>query len=161
MNVVGLVSGGKDSVYNLMECVRLGHRLVALANLYPASATPDVDSQELDSFMFQTVGHNVVPALADCLGLPLFRIATRGKAVQSSVSYAAPGSDGDGDEVEDLLCLLASVKLRMPHVNAVASGAILSNYQRARVENVYVGRVAVCVSGIGGTPNCPVAGAAA
>ena len=28
-------SGGKDSTYNMMECVRNGHELVALANLHP------------------------------------------------------------------------------------------------------------------------------
>ena len=35
MRVVGLVSGGKDSIYNLMECVRCGHEIVVLANLRP------------------------------------------------------------------------------------------------------------------------------
>ena len=28
-------SGGKDSTYNMIECVRHGHELVALANLHP------------------------------------------------------------------------------------------------------------------------------
>ena len=31
MNVVALVSGGKDSVYNMMECVKHGHKIVAVA----------------------------------------------------------------------------------------------------------------------------------
>lgn len=42
------------------------------------------------------------------------------------------------DEVEDLYALLSRVKHEMPEVQAVASGAILSTYQRLRVENVYV-----------------------
>lgn len=29
-------SGGKDSCYNMMQCVAAGHQLVALANLRPA-----------------------------------------------------------------------------------------------------------------------------
>lgn len=29
-------SGGKDSCYNMMQCVAAGHRIVALANLRPA-----------------------------------------------------------------------------------------------------------------------------
>ena len=28
-------SGGKDSCYNMIQCVTEGHELVALANLYP------------------------------------------------------------------------------------------------------------------------------
>lgn len=35
MRVVALVSGGKDSCYNMMQCVAAGHEIVALANLYP------------------------------------------------------------------------------------------------------------------------------
>ena len=134
MKVVALVSGGKDSVYSMMECVRLGHEIVALANLHPGEAA---GTQELDSFMFQTVGHNVVPALAECMGLPLFRIPTAGKAAQSSLGYSTPGGSGVVDEVEDMFTLLGYVKASLPGgVDAVASGAILSNYQRTRVENV-------------------------
>ena len=39
------------------------------------------------------------------------------------------------DEVEDLFELLSEVKAKHPDVQAVASGAIFSNYQRLRVEN--------------------------
>ena len=42
----------------------------------------------------------------------------------------------DFDEVEDLLELLNKIKEQHPDVQAVATGAILSNYQRLRVENV-------------------------
>jgi diphthine-ammonia ligase len=35
MRVAALVSGGKDSVYNMMQCVAEGHEIVALANLHP------------------------------------------------------------------------------------------------------------------------------
>ena len=35
MRVVALVSGGKDSCYNMIQCVREGHAIVALANLHP------------------------------------------------------------------------------------------------------------------------------
>jgi diphthine-ammonia ligase len=38
--------------------------------------------------------------------------------------------------VEDLYQLLAFAKARMPAIQAVASGAIASDYQRLRVENV-------------------------
>lgn len=35
LNVVGLLSGGKDSCYNLCHCAALGHNIVALATLAP------------------------------------------------------------------------------------------------------------------------------
>lgn len=35
MKTVGLLSGGKDSVYNLLHCVVQGHEPVALASLGP------------------------------------------------------------------------------------------------------------------------------
>lgn len=58
MKVVCLVSGGKDSTYSALRCLEEGHELVCLANLYPAEAGRD----DLDSWMYQTVGHNVIEA---------------------------------------------------------------------------------------------------
>ena len=98
------------------------------------SASPS-RPQELDSFMFQTVGHTAIDVLAQCMGVPLVRASTGGRAVQTGVDYAASAAD-PADEVEELYRLLAAVVQRFPGVEAVASGAILSNYQRLRVENV-------------------------
>ena len=53
--VLALVSGGKDSCFSMLECVASGHSIVALANLKPH----DEDENELDSYMYQTVGHQV------------------------------------------------------------------------------------------------------
>lgn len=103
MRVVALVSGGKDSCYCMLECVRLGHEVVALANLHPAEA----EAEEVDSYMYQTVGHGVVAALAECMGLPLFRRAIHGEAVDQGLTYSAR----EGDEVEDLRVLLAEVQV--------------------------------------------------
>lgn len=33
--VIGLVSGGKDSCFNLMHCIANGHDMVAIATLQP------------------------------------------------------------------------------------------------------------------------------
>jgi diphthine-ammonia ligase len=41
-----------------------------------------------------------------------------------------------GDEVEDMFALLSEVKRKIPSISAVSSGAIASDYQRLRVENV-------------------------
>ncbi|KAJ7556728.1 hypothetical protein O6H91_05G095500 [Diphasiastrum complanatum] len=128
MKVVALVSGGKDSCYAMMRCVDYGHEIVALANLLPMN--DDVD--ELDSFMYQTVGHQIVEAYAECMGLPLFRKRILGKASVQEMRY----SETQGDEVEDLEVLLRTVKRHYPSIDAVSSGAIASDYQRLRVENV-------------------------
>lgn len=56
MKVVGLISGGKDSCYNLMKCVEHGHEVVCLANLYPSPSGRD----EIDSYMYQSVAHTGV-----------------------------------------------------------------------------------------------------
>lgn len=53
--MVGLVSGGKDSCYNMMKCTQEGHEIVCLANLYPSGGL-----DEVDSFMYQSVGYQGV-----------------------------------------------------------------------------------------------------
>lgn len=68
MKFVGLISGGKDSVFNIMKMVEQGHELVALANLYPA------EDKELDSYMYQTVGHEIIEKIALCFDKPLYRL---------------------------------------------------------------------------------------
>ena len=108
-----------------------GHNLVAVGNLQPPV---EEGRDELDSFMFQTVGWNVIEAYSECLGLPLYRNELGGRSVHQELSYRPT----DHDEVEDLYQLLLQVKENHPEINAVASGAILSTYQRNRVENVYV-----------------------
>jgi diphthine-ammonia ligase len=90
-------------------------------------------TDELDSFMFQTVGHTVLQSYAQCMGLPLFRhtirYATRystrsprhydphpllssargrGKALNQDLHYAKTQED----EVESLYVLLKEVKKR-------------------------------------------------
>lgn len=96
----------------------------------PFPAEPGVE--ESDSYMFQTVGHGAIEAVAECMELPLFREGLAGTARDQTLTYET----GDGDEVEDLFRLLARVKEAVPDVQAVASGAILSTYQRVRVEHV-------------------------
>ena len=102
MKVVALVSGGKDSCYTMMKCVEHGHELVAVANLHPKAA----DDEEIDSFMYQTVGAAHVAAIAECMGLPLFHREIVGTARQQEMRYTATA----GDEVEDLRLLLADAR---------------------------------------------------
>lgn len=79
MKVVGLVSGGKDSCYALMQAVKYGHQVVALANLQPSQGKAHGvkrlthPKDEMDSWMYQSVGHEANEAYARAFGVPLFR----------------------------------------------------------------------------------------
>lgn len=128
MKFVALVSGGKDSCFSIIQCVANNHDLVALANLHP----PQQDTHEMDSYMYQTVGHNVVAQYSELLGVPLYRQPINGSAVTQKLDYAPVSND----ETEDLYILLKTVLKNHPAVEAVSVGAILSSYQRTRVENV-------------------------
>ncbi|CAJ0594085.1 unnamed protein product [Cylicocyclus nassatus] len=126
MDFVGLVSGGKDSCYNMMCAVNAGHRLVALANLHPGGRG------ELDSYMYQSVGSEGVHIIAKAMDLPLYRREITGKPINQDFDY----NTTTGDEVEDLYELLKSVKEHHPSIQGVSAGAILSSYQKLRLENV-------------------------
>ncbi|KAJ5928575.1 hypothetical protein N7466_007531 [Penicillium verhagenii] len=155
LNVIALISGGKDSLYSILHCIRNGHKVVALANLHPElrqkSQTPDTDQDEeadIDSFMYQTIGHSVIPLYESALGIPLYRAAITGGALDTSRVYrhdaadqAAESSPSSGsspaeDETESLVPLLRRVMQAHPEANAVSAGAILSTYQRTRIENI-------------------------
>ncbi|XP_061467509.1 diphthine--ammonia ligase isoform X2 [Rhineura floridana] len=129
MKVVALISGGKDSCYNMMHCVAAGHQIVALANLRPAENKEGND--ELDSYMYQTVGHHAIELYAEAMGLPLYRRTIKGTSVETGRVYTRC----EGDEVEDLYHLLKLVKDKEA-VEGVSVGAIFSDYQRVRVEDV-------------------------
>lgn len=125
MRVVALISGGKDSCYNMVQCVMAGHNIVALANVKPES------KDELDSYMYQTVGHQGIELYAEAMNIPLFRQPTLGVALHNEKLYTPTPED----EVEDLYQLLLNVKEQV-EIDAVSVGAVLSDYQRLRVENV-------------------------
>ncbi|XP_051775760.1 diphthine--ammonia ligase [Erpetoichthys calabaricus] len=125
MKVVALISGGKDSCYNMMQCIAAGHEIVALANLQPEK------KDELDSYMYQTVGHEAIDLYAEAMDLPMYRRTIQGTSLVIGKDY----NQQDGDEVEDLYQLLKLVKEK-EIVEGVSVGAILSDYQRVRVEHV-------------------------
>ncbi|KAG8197082.1 hypothetical protein JTE90_004348 [Oedothorax gibbosus] len=124
MKVVALISGGKDSCYNMLQCVENGHEIVALAHLKPKE-------DETDSYMYQSVGHDALDLYASAMELPLFQQIIEGKPLNQEFDYELTA----GDEVEDLYELLCKVKNNVK-VEAVSVGAIFSDYQRLRVENV-------------------------
>jgi len=135
--VVALVSGGKDSCYNMLLAKRDGHEIVCLANLHP----PD-NKVELDSYMYQSVGSEGIKAMAVALQLPLYRKEITGTPKNTAMEYKYE----PGDEVEDLYYLLQTVKHQNPDIEGVSVGAILSSYQKDRVTNVCnrIGLKALC-----------------
>ncbi|EDO01935.1 hypothetical protein SS1G_04410 [Sclerotinia sclerotiorum 1980 UF-70] len=161
LNVIALISGGKDSFFSTIHCIQNGHKVIALGNLHPPITEPQSkeninsnikkDEMDLNSFMYQTVGHTVIPLYEQALGIPLYRQSIVGGAVQKGASYAHAevGSSGAGklgrgeshkgedeDETESLVPLLKRIMHAHPEANALSTGAILSTYQRTRVESV-------------------------
>jgi diphthine-ammonia ligase len=127
MKVIGLISGGKDSIYNLIQCMKNGHEIICLGHL----ARP-ADSGEMDSYMYQTVGSEMVDAVAECLGLPLIKHTLKNKPLNLALEY----DQTENDEVEDLFLLLQEAKEKYPELGGVSTGAIFSTYQKNRVVNL-------------------------
>lgn len=141
LKVIALISGGKDSFFSILHCQANGHEVVALANLYPeTSSTGDSENEDIDSFMYQTVGHSVIPLYAEALEIPLYRQKILGGCGNMERDYDPATKNGnvaDGeDETESLIPLLQRVKEMHPDVNAISTGAILSTYQRTRIESI-------------------------
>ncbi|KAI4250966.1 MAG: hypothetical protein L6R42_008553, partial [Xanthoria sp. 1 TBL-2021] len=146
LKVIGLISGGKDSFFSLLHCHANGHRIIALANLCPPPPPTHNEDSDLNSFMYQTVGHTLIPLYAEILALPLYREEIRGTAINRAKEYSTAYQDDDEtgssstaldhDETESMMTLLQRIVADYPDANAVCSGAILSSYQRTRVESV-------------------------
>lgn len=146
LNVIALISGGKDSIYSILHCLQNGHKVVALGNLYPlprdssksreshVAQEVEADEDDLNSYMYQTVGHTVIPLYEQALGIPLYRQPILGDASATDATYEKPANGVD--ETESLVPLLQRIVATHPEANAVSTGAILSTYQRTRVESV-------------------------
>ena len=114
--------------------------------------------------MYQTIGHALIPLYAQALGIPLYRAPIIGAASNTDriyhyapvqESYRIAGSDPytstsqsgtyltnstqsstSEDETEALIPLLTHILNLHPSANALSTGAILSTYQRSRVESI-------------------------
>lgn len=133
MKFVALLSGGKDSCFNIVHCQRLGHQLVAAASLRPEEGIGSSFSfitmdpsiwtstlDELDSYLYQTVGQDAIQFVADALAVPLYRRTIRGTAVELSNEYGDRSSafeEVSGDETEDMLTLLQDVKVKISTIS--------------------------------------------
>ena len=144
LKVIALISGGKDSLFSILHCLANGHSVVALANLYPPpsadSTEPEHEADDLNSYMYQTVGHSLIPLYSAALDIPLYRQPILGAAINTDKTYAPPPPTATTttppDETESLLPLLQRILHDHPSANALSTGAILSTYQRTRIESV-------------------------
>lgn len=72
-------------------------------------------TEELDSYLYQTVGQDAIEFVARALEVPLYRRIISGVAVEQGSEYGGrrAGDTGGvpGDETEDLLALLTTVKV--------------------------------------------------
>ncbi|KAL3936170.1 MAG: hypothetical protein SGBAC_008452 [Bacillariaceae sp.] len=128
MKFIALVSGGKDSIYSILQCIRNGHELVAAVHLGAPESTDE------ESYMYQTAASEVVKTqVEECLQVPLLLHQRMGKSLNTSLVYDE--NDNKKDEVEDLYNALVEAKSKFDFT-AVSSGAVFSTYQRVRIENV-------------------------
>ncbi len=107
MRVAVLASGGKDSTLALYYALKEGHKVDYLATMIP--------SRE-DSWMFHYPNIGLIDLFAEAVGIPVVKATTSGiKEI----------------ELEDLKRLIEDLD-----VEGVVSGAVESNYQKTRIDNI-------------------------
>jgi len=107
LRVAALVTSGKDSALALYRAIKRGYEVAYLVTMIP---------QRPDSWMFHYPNIHLADLFAEAVGIHLVKAETAGvKEV----------------EVGDLKKLLATLD-----VDAVVSGAISSQYQKKRIDNV-------------------------
>jgi len=107
MRLAALVTGGKDSILALYRAQKMGHSVEVLATMIPKRA---------DSYMFHFPNIHLTDHISRAIEIPLVKAETFGIKEK---------------ELEDLKNLLASLD-----VDGVVSGAILSAYQKERIERI-------------------------
>lgn len=119
LNFLGIISGGKDSIFSIVSLIKRGHNLVALANL-----KPERNLEELDSYMYQSVGTEQTALIAESMGKPFIQKTIRNKPQNINLEY----KETTEDEVEHLFELIKEAKEKFPEIEAVSTGAIQSTY---------------------------------
>lgn len=86
---------------------------------------------EIDSYLYQTVGQDAIEFVARALDVPLYRHVIQGNPIEQNAEYGsrtAGGSGVMGDETEDLHALLGEVKVRLELPNLTLSGFISTRF---------------------------------
>ncbi len=109
MKLASLISGGKDSMYSAYLCKKSGHSIEFLLGMV---------SENKESYMFHTHNIHLLETISEITMIPLIMGKTKGVKEE---------------ELKDLRDLLAKVKDK---VDGITTGAIASNYQKQRVDNI-------------------------
>jgi diphthine-ammonia ligase len=107
MNVVSLLSGGKDSVYATYLAEKKGLNVTNFLSMF---------SEKKDSWMFHTVNIHMTKLQAEAMNIPLTIKKTRGEKEK---------------ELKDLKNALLKL-----NVDGVVSGTIASTYQKSRIKKI-------------------------
>jgi len=107
MRVAVLATGGKDSTLALYKVLNEGYEVQHLVSMIPLRE---------DSWMFHYPNIHLVDLFAEAVEIPLVKAETSGVKEE---------------EVEDLKRLIEKLD-----VDGIVSGAIASNYQKARIEKI-------------------------
>ncbi len=111
MKVASLFSGGKDSTFALWCAQMQGWDIETLVTVFPESRA---------SWMFHYPGLKWTKLQAEAMGLPQTVIPTKGEKEE---------------ELADLTTGLGKIKEAVG-IDAVISGAVASEYQRTRIDNI-------------------------
>ncbi len=107
MRLAALVTGGKDSILALYRAQQMGHTIEVLGTMIPKRS---------DSYMFHFPNIHLTDYIAQALEIPLVKAETSGIKEK---------------ELEDLKKLLSSLD-----VEGVVTGAVLSSYQKERIDQL-------------------------
>lgn len=107
MKVAALFSGGKDSIFAIYIAQQYGWDITHLISIFP---------ENKDSWMYHSVNIHLTKTLAKALDIPLISQKTKGKKEEELLS------------LKEILSTI--------DIDGVISGAIASEYQRTRIEQV-------------------------
>jgi len=107
MKVASLFSGGKDSVFAIYITEQYGWDITHLISIYP---------ENKDSWMYHSINIQLTEILSKALTIPLITKQTKGEKEK---------------ELESLKEILTTLD-----IDGVISGAIASEYQRTRIEQI-------------------------
>ena len=117
MRLAALYSGGKDSTFAMYLAEQMGNEILALVNIVPS---------DKGSWIFHTPNLDVVPVMAEAMGLPLVT------------------AESDGTEEGDMDAL--GTALKSLDIDGVVVGALWSDYQWDRMNKVLGGLDLVMVA---------------
>lgn len=111
INLCGLLSTGKDSIYAINLMQKQGYKIKCLIT---------IASKNKDSFMFHTPTIKLSNSIADSIKIPLIVVKTI------------------GEKESELIDLKKAISLAIKKysVEGVVNGALYSNYQRQRIEKI-------------------------